>query len=86
MLKKYMKINFFISLALGNIGGLLLLIIGWTHNSQGEFYSIETGNINISYSAIILFSWIAFITIVCMCIGLLVFGCFRLVKYFAKSN
>lgn len=74
----YLKINFIIALVVGLLVSLILLFIGIDHNAQGEFYSIETGQLDIGYAVLVFFSWFVPTFLVCVIIGFLGRLIFRL--------
>lgn len=77
-MKKYFRINLYISSVLALLIGSILLYVGLKHNSQGEFYSVESGQVDFAYIAVIFFSWAVSVFIVCVLIGAIVFLIYRL--------
>ena len=49
-MKKYFKIIFYTSIVCGFVIGFIAVYIAFQHNPQGEFFNIQTGNINFKNS------------------------------------
>ncbi|WP_053982291.1 hypothetical protein [Marinagarivorans algicola] len=82
-MKKYFRINLYISSVLALLVGSVLLYIGLKHNAQEEFYSIESGQIDFAYIATVFFSWAVPVYVACMIIGAIGFLLYRLVVRFS---
>jgi hypothetical protein len=54
-MRKFLKINFIISIVIGFVFGAAILFIGLDHNGQGEFYNLYTGEIDVIYIATLFF-------------------------------
>jgi len=79
VMKKYFRINFYVSSLVALIAASAFLYIGLKHNPQEEFYSVESGQIDFSYIATVFFSWVIPVFIVCMIVGGIAFLAYRLV-------
>ena len=76
-MRRYFKTNLYISLALASLVGGVLLYIGLEHNAQQEFYSVEEGQVQFGYMAVIFLSWAIPVFVFCMLIGSMVYLIYR---------
>jgi hypothetical protein len=85
-MRKFLKINFVISIVIGFVFGAAILFIGLDHNAQGEFYNLYTGEIDVIYIATLFFSWAIPAFIICMLFGFVGYFACRLFSVLAARN
>ena len=71
---------------LGIIMGCFSVYIGFANNMQGEFYSIDTGKIDISYTLYVFISWFFTVFVVSFVIGFVIYNSYLAIKkHFIKK-
>lgn len=67
-MRKFLATIYF-SLVCGALSGAAALVIGFSHNIQGEFVNVGSGEIDIGYSVLIFSSWFLLVFLVTLMLG-----------------